>query len=82
MSHLVVKLGPDGVAAARTVKYLRAVVLGCWVVGMEWVEACLAAGRLVPEGPYEAKVSHFQLLPVEPYTVPLESWQGTADASA
>ncbi|GLI68369.1 hypothetical protein VaNZ11_012693 [Volvox africanus] len=54
LTHLVVNLETERRTTVRTIKYLRAVIQGCWVVGMEWVEACLAAGRLVQEGPYEA----------------------------
>ncbi|GIL53976.1 hypothetical protein Vafri_9539 [Volvox africanus] len=54
LTHLVVNLETERRTTVRTIKYLRAVIQGCWVVGMEWVEACLTAGRLVQEGPYEA----------------------------
>ncbi|GLC67395.1 hypothetical protein PLESTF_000551600 [Pleodorina starrii] len=54
LTHLVVSLNSEGQVMGRTIKYLRAVIQGCWVVGMAWVDACLAAGRLLPEGPFEA----------------------------
>lgn len=39
-----------------SVQYLLALAHGCWVVTHQWVEACLAAGQLVDEAAYEAKV--------------------------
>ncbi|EFJ46032.1 BRCA1-like protein [Volvox carteri f. nagariensis] len=54
LTHLVVQLNAERRAVGRTIKYLRAVIQGCWVVGMDWVCECLAAGRLLPEGPFEA----------------------------
>eukprot|EP00198_Chlamydomonas_reinhardtii_P006467 XP_001695803.1 predicted protein [Chlamydomonas reinhardtii] len=54
MTHMVVRLRQDRRAEQRTLKYLRAAIRGVWVVGLAWVDACLVAGRLVPEAPFEA----------------------------
>ncbi|KAG2447272.1 hypothetical protein HYH02_007602 [Chlamydomonas schloesseri] len=61
MTHLVVRLRSDRRAEQRTLKYLRAVLRGVWVVGVGWVDACLSAGRLVPEAPYAATGDLYQL---------------------
>lgn len=53
---MVVRLRQDRRAEQRTLKYLRAAIRGVWVVGLAWVDACLVAGRLVPEAPFEATV--------------------------
>ena len=37
----------------RTLKYVQAVLCGCWVLSAEWLDACLEAGRVVDEGPFE-----------------------------
>lgn len=55
---------PDGdpvnVAAAkpvlicmRTLKYVQAVLCGCWVVDISWVRQCIASRSHVPESDYE-----------------------------
>ena len=51
-THLVVQ-GDRRIAATRTVKYLQAILLGCWVVTADWVEASVREGRWVDELPYE-----------------------------
>lgn len=39
----------------RTVKYLYALACGAWIVGVEWIEDCLAAGRVLDPIDYEIK---------------------------
>ncbi|PJF17061.1 Protein BREAST CANCER SUSCEPTIBILITY 1-like protein [Paramicrosporidium saccamoebae] len=39
--------------AKRTLKYLRGVLRGCWLVSSEWVDICLQEGRLLDEKPFE-----------------------------
>lgn len=56
LTHLVMHLDSEQRATGRTIKYLHAVMQGCWVVGTQWVEHSLAAGRLLPEGAFEARV--------------------------
>ncbi len=56
VTHLVVGVDGHMRVRVRTLKYLTAVVRGCWVVSGKWLQACLAAGRMVPEEPYEVKV--------------------------
>lgn len=51
-THLVVKAS-DNMMADKTLKYLSAVVKKKWIVSIAWVDACLQAGKLVPE------VSHY-----------------------
>ncbi len=51
-SHLVLGCGSDRIAK-RTIKYLRAVLGGLWVVSEEWLSASLAAGRILPEADFE-----------------------------
>ncbi len=59
-THVVVQQDSQGRATSRTVKYLRGVVAGCWVVGFDWVLASLAAGCWLEEVEYVAKVSRGQ----------------------
>lgn len=51
--HLVT-LAPTKVAK-RTIKFLRAILNGSWIVSTEWMEECLFQGRLVEETPYEIR---------------------------
>ncbi|KAF3320625.1 protein BREAST CANCER SUSCEPTIBILITY 1 [Carex littledalei] len=37
----------------REFKFLMAILFGKWVVSIEWINACLQKGRLMPEEPYE-----------------------------
>lgn len=55
VTHLVVGVDGHMRVRVRTLKYLTAVMRGCWVVSGKWLQACLAAGRMVPEEPYEVK---------------------------
>lgn len=52
-SHLIVRVDETN-KADKTLKYLCAVAAGKWVVSFAWVEKCLAAGKLLPEEPFEA----------------------------
>lgn len=39
----------------RTVKYLYALACGAWVVGMEWIDACLEAKKVLSPAEFEIK---------------------------
>lgn len=39
--------------AKRTLKFLRAMLRGCWILSTEWMEACLQQDRLLAEMEYE-----------------------------
>ncbi|XP_024515375.1 protein BREAST CANCER SUSCEPTIBILITY 1 homolog isoform X1 [Selaginella moellendorffii] len=49
--------GPDATGGARrTLKLLRGILEGKWILQPEWLTACLSAGHFVDEAPYEARV--------------------------
>lgn len=64
VTHLVVGVDGHMRVRVRTLKYLTAVMRGCWVVSGKWLQACLAAGRMVPEEPYEVKVGPLPCPPI------------------
>jgi len=53
VTHVICTLSADG-RARRTVKYLAGLLIGAWVVGADWVGACLEEGAPVDEGAFEA----------------------------
>jgi hypothetical protein len=44
---------PAGLVCTRTIKYVMAVLCGCWVVDFSWVVESLRAGRRLPEDAFE-----------------------------
>eukprot|EP00850_Spirogloea_muscicola_P020592 SM000220S07071 [mRNA] locus=s220:100073:103662:- [translate_table: standard] len=52
VSHVITGTDADG-RAKRTLKYLTAILNGRWIVSLNWLDACTAAGRPVKEGPFE-----------------------------
>ncbi|XP_078656243.1 uncharacterized protein LOC144902593 [Branchiostoma floridae x Branchiostoma belcheri] len=52
VTHLVTACDEAG-HCSRTIKYLRGVLTGKWIVSFKWVSACLEKQQCVPEGPYE-----------------------------
>ncbi|KAI8489949.1 BRCA1-associated RING domain protein 1 [Branchiostoma belcheri] len=52
VTHLVTACDEAG-HCPRTIKYLRGVLTGKWIVSFKWVSACLEQQQCVPEGPYE-----------------------------
>lgn len=50
---VVAATGPRLWARRRTPKYLMGLAAGAWVVSEAWVHACVAAGRVVDETPFE-----------------------------
>ncbi|XP_071706913.1 BRCA1-associated RING domain protein 1-like isoform X2 [Rutidosis leptorrhynchoides] len=52
VTHVIAAKDSDG-ACARTFKLLMAILNGKWIVTFEWVKACMEAGYLVKEEPYE-----------------------------
>jgi len=51
VTHLIVAPSSDQLAP-RTMKYLMALALRCYIVSFEWVLACISAGHFVDESPY------------------------------
>ena len=37
----------------RTLKIMQGVLCGAWVLGADWLDACVKAGAVLPEGPFE-----------------------------
>ncbi|XP_061143428.1 BRCA1-associated RING domain protein 1 [Syngnathus typhle] len=66
VSHLVVPEGP----MPSTYSTLLGLLAGCWIVKYSWVEACLQAGKRMPEneheageGPQRSRINRCSLLP-------------------
>ncbi|XP_062287287.1 BRCA1-associated RING domain protein 1 [Scomber scombrus] len=66
VSHVVVPEGP----MPTTYSSLLGLLAGCWVVKYSWVEACLQAGKWIPEteheageGPQRSRINRYSLLP-------------------
>ncbi|KAM7407615.1 hypothetical protein PAMA_003373 [Pampus argenteus] len=66
VSHVVVPEGP----MPTTTSALLGLLAGCWVVKYSWVEACLQAGKWLPEteheageGPQRSRINRCSLLP-------------------
>ncbi|XP_044222357.1 BRCA1-associated RING domain protein 1 [Thunnus albacares] len=66
VSHVVVPEGP----MPTTYSALLGLLAGCWVVKYSWVEACLQAGKWMPEteheageGPQRSRINRCSLLP-------------------
>ncbi|CAI5656362.1 BRCA1-associated RING domain protein 1 isoform X1 [Oreochromis niloticus] len=66
VSHIVV---PEG-QMPTTYSTLMGLLAGCWIVRYKWVEACLQAGKWVPEaeheageGPQRSRINRCSLLP-------------------
>ncbi|XP_057709394.1 BRCA1-associated RING domain protein 1-like [Corythoichthys intestinalis] len=66
VSHIVVPEGPT----LRTYSILLGHLAGCWIVKYSWVEACLQAGKRMPEneheageGPRRSRINQCSLLP-------------------
>ncbi|KAM7380665.1 hypothetical protein PAMP_003943 [Pampus punctatissimus] len=66
VSHVVVPEGP----MPTTTSALLGLLAGCWVVKFSWVEACLQAGKWLPEteheageGPQRSRINRCSLLP-------------------
>lgn len=47
------QVNAEGLCQQRSLKYFQALAQGCWLVGWAWLEGCAAAGRWLPEEPYE-----------------------------
>ncbi|CAH1437676.1 unnamed protein product [Lactuca virosa] len=52
VTHVIAATDSNG-ACTRTYKVLMAILNGVWIVSVEWVKACMEAGCLVNEEPYE-----------------------------
>ncbi|CAI9262952.1 unnamed protein product [Lactuca saligna] len=52
VTHVIAAIDSNG-ACTRTLKVLMAILNGKWIVTVEWVKACVEAGCLVNEEPYE-----------------------------
>ncbi|KAF5754409.1 putative RNA recognition motif domain, BRCT domain, BRCA1-associated, RNA-binding domain superfamily [Helianthus annuus] len=55
VTHEIAATDANG-ACTRTLKVLMAILNGKWVVTMEWLMACVDAGRVVNEEPYEVRL--------------------------
>lgn len=55
VTHCIVG-GGTGRAARRTLKVLRCLLRGCWLLSFDWVADSLAAGRLLEVEEYEIQV--------------------------
>ncbi|KAI3722343.1 hypothetical protein L2E82_33379 [Cichorium intybus] len=52
VTHVIASIDSNG-ACTRTLKVLMAILNGKWIVTVKWVKACVEAGCLVNEEPYE-----------------------------
>ncbi|KAJ0966527.1 hypothetical protein J5N97_023444 [Dioscorea zingiberensis] len=52
VTHVIASTNDEG-ACSRTFKVLMAILCGKWVLNINWVKACMEAGKLIPEEPYE-----------------------------
>ncbi|KAL6546337.1 hypothetical protein OROMI_022058 [Orobanche minor] len=55
VTHVVTSTDENG-ACRRTLKYLMGVLEGKWILSVEWIKACIAAGELVDEHLYEISI--------------------------
>lgn len=55
VTHVVSK---DGAVCQRTINYMKAVLMGKWIVSVKWLEDSLTAGYLLEENQYEFQGSH------------------------
>ena len=53
MTAAVLQVDQRQLVTQRTLKYMQAVALGCWVVSLQWVLDSAAAGQWLPEGSFE-----------------------------
>ncbi|XP_064614422.1 BRCA1-associated RING domain protein 1-like [Liolophura sinensis] len=56
VTHLVTSSNQEG-QCPRTLKYLRAILTGKWVLNMEWVKMCIEYSSRVSEEPFEVSGS-------------------------
>ncbi|XP_076908631.1 BRCA1-associated RING domain protein 1-like [Bidens hawaiensis] len=54
VTHVIVATDSNG-ACTRSMKFLMAILNGKWIVTMEWIKACVEAGHVVNEEPYEVQ---------------------------
>ncbi|XP_076912016.1 BRCA1-associated RING domain protein 1-like [Bidens hawaiensis] len=54
VTHVIVATDSNG-ACKRSMKFLVAILNGKWIVTMEWIKACVKAGHVVNEEPYEVQ---------------------------
>lgn len=54
VTHLIVGLHDDDKLPLLTPKFLLALAYKKWILTEDWIEACLKANAIVPEGPYES----------------------------
>ncbi|KAK1440833.1 hypothetical protein QVD17_06665 [Tagetes erecta] len=55
VTHVIASTDSNG-ACTRTLKVLMAILNGKWIVTLEWLKACVEAGRIVKEEPYEIRL--------------------------
>ena len=69
------QVNAEGLCQQRSLKYFQALAQGCWLVGWAWLEACAAAGRWLPEEPYEVAGDHVGLGAPKAGTTPPQNHQ-------
>ncbi|KAL3833680.1 hypothetical protein ACJIZ3_008416 [Penstemon smallii] len=55
VTHVIASTDENG-ACRRTLKFLMGVLEGKWILSIQWFKACMEAGELVDEQPYEIAV--------------------------
>ncbi|KAK9071734.1 hypothetical protein SSX86_008163 [Deinandra increscens subsp. villosa] len=55
VTHVIAATDSKG-ACTRTLKVLMAILNGKWIVTIEWLKACVEAGHVVKEEPYEIRL--------------------------
>ncbi|XP_070565394.1 LOW QUALITY PROTEIN: breast cancer type 1 susceptibility protein homolog [Ptychodera flava] len=54
VTHVIVKTY-DGLVCERTLKYFFGIAARKWVVSYKWIQACVQAGTMLSEEPYEVR---------------------------
>ncbi|KAL8033722.1 hypothetical protein ABFX02_13G177100 [Erythranthe guttata] len=55
VTHVIASTDEHG-ASRRTLKFLMGILEGKWILSVHWIKACMEAGELVDEQPYEISV--------------------------
>ncbi|KAL4222135.1 BRCA1-associated RING domain protein 1 [Mactra antiquata] len=54
VTHIVTKFNDNGMCP-RTIKIVQGILMGKWILSMEWLETCAQLGKLVCEEAFEAQ---------------------------
>ncbi|XP_014363587.2 breast cancer type 1 susceptibility protein homolog [Papilio machaon] len=52
VTHLVIEVDEEN-KCKRSLKYMRALAAGKWIIGFAWVEKCIQTGTIIPEEGFE-----------------------------